>query len=165
MKYIDIHCHLDFPDYGADFEGVLERMREKEVGAITIGTDFESSKGAVKIAEENENIWACIGIHPSDNRAEIFIEKEFERLIKSKKVVAVGECGLDYFRIDPLNLESEKKRQKDLFKQQIEFAIKHNKSLMLHCRDGYDDVLEILKNYPKVKGNCHFFAGNVEQAK
>lgn len=167
MKYIDIHCHLDFPDYGTELSEVLERMKEKEVGAITIGTDLESSKRAVEVAEQNENVWACIGVHPVDDSTSIFNESDFEKLVVHSKVVAIGECGLDYFR---LKEESDKDRQKELFKQQIQFALKHDKTLMLHCRDSYDDVLDILEEYhkeynDKLRGNSHFFAGNVEQAK
>lgn len=172
MKYIDIHCHLDFQDYEKDFQDVLGRMKEKEVGAITIGTDLESSQRAVKIAEENEDVWACIGIHPAehpDKKRSEFIESKFEKLVLSPKVVAIGECGLDFFRIK-LEDEAEKKRQKYIFEQQIKFALKHDKPLMLHCRNAYDEVLEILENYKKeamdkLRGDCHFFAGSVEQAK
>lgn len=165
MHYIDIHCHLDFPDYGNEIREVLNRMKEKEVGAITIGCDLESSKRAVKIADENDKIWACIGVHPADNHLEIWNEKEFESLVQNPKVVAIGECGLDFFRTKPEELEAEKERQTALFKQQIEFALKHDKPLMLHCRAAYDEVLEILRSYKGVRGNCHFFAGSVEQAK
>lgn len=177
MKYIDIHCHLDFPDYDSDREEILAKMKEKEIGAITIGADLESSKRAVKIAEQNENIWATIGIHPEDQN--LFDEKEFEKLVISPKVVGIGECGLDYFA--PRSLSgaisevgfSDKAMQKTLFESQIQFAIKHNKPLMLHCRDAYDDTLEILGNYKKaggleaakLKGNIHFFAGDVSVAK
>lgn len=174
MKYIDIHCHLDFPDYGEEINGVLKRMREKEVGAITIGTDLESSKRAVEIAKENENIWACIGVHPAPSplQGEGWgeVEEEFENLVSHPKVVAIGECGLDWFRILPESMEAERERQTNLFKQQIEFALKYDKPLMLHCRESYDDVLEILEKYKnqygsKLRGNAHFFAGTVEQAK
>ena len=171
MKYIDIHCHLDFPDYGDEIVGVFERMVEQEVGAITIGPDLESAKRAIKIAEENENIWACIGVIPSDNDTEIFDEKEFEKLVIHPKVVAIGECGLDFFRTKPESLVKEKERQESLFKQQIEFALKYDKPLMLHCRNTYDEVLDILEIYKKgeggekLRGNAHFFTGTVEQAK
>lgn len=172
MKYIDIHCHLDFPDYGEELPQVLGRMKEKEVGAITIGTDLESSKRAVQIAEANDGVWACIGIHPemaglpSLNVRE-GLGGELSELVLSPKVVAVGECGLDYYRLDVKSHSAKASRDKqiDLFEMQIEFAIKHDKPLMLHCRDAYEEVLEILKKYPKARGNCHFFAGSTEQAK
>ncbi len=173
MKYIDIHCHLDFPDYGDEIGAVLERMKEREVGAITIGTDLESSKRAVDIAQRNQNIWACIGVHPREESPSPLqgegwgeVEKEFENLVTSPKVVAIGECGLDWFRVAPEDLPKEKERQTKTFIHQIEFAIKHNKPLMLHCRDSYGDVLDILENYRgKARGDVHFFAGNISQAK
>jgi len=144
MKYIDIHSHLGFEDYGNDLDGVIKRMHDNGVATITIGTGLESSKEAVRIAEENENIWACIGNHPDENSKEIFNEEEYEKLVKSPKVVAIGECGLDYFRIKPEDIEI-KERQKTEFIKQIEFAIKHNKPLMLHIRNAHDDAYEILK--------------------
>ncbi len=180
MKYIDIHCHLDFPDYGSEITAVLGRMKEGEVGAISIGTDLESSKRAIKIAEENEMVWACIGVHPIQEKGSLqniepgenkgFDEKGFEELVKSPKVVAIGECGLDWFRIPEEKIKEERKRQTSLFESQINFALKHDKPLMLHCRQSYDDVLDILEVYKKEKGeklrgNSHFFAGNIEQAK
>src|SRR5882672_1128868 len=111
MKYIDIHCHLDLKDYDSYRDDSIPRMVEQEVGAITIGCDLESSKRAVKIAEESEKtgneIWACIGIHPNEGDpshvireglhdsegGELFNTEEFEKLVTSKKVVAIGECG------------------------------------------------------------------------
>jgi TatD DNase family protein len=150
-------------------------MKEKGVGAITIGTDIESSKRAVEIANQNKIIWACIGVHPVkevglEKDTNNFDEVEFEKLANHHKVVAIGECGLDYFRLDQVNLVNEKKRQKDIFEAQINFALRHNKALMLHCRDSYDDVLDILEYYKKefgekLNGNAHFFAGNIGQAK
>jgi TatD DNase family protein len=166
MKYIDIHCHLDFPDYDSDRVEILARMKEKEVGAITIGADLESSKKAVEIALANENVWACIGVHPEDSSL-FFDENEFEKLIQSSKVVGVGECGLDYSRPE---WKENKNKQVDLFEQQIEFATKHNKPLMLHIRDAYNDALDILEKRQKesgvkLRGNVHFFAGKTEIAK
>lgn len=167
MNYIDIHCHLSFPDYDSDRAEILRRMKEEEVEAITVGTDLESSKRVVEIAEANEGIWATIGIHPHEVSKAAFDTLEFERLIRSLKIVAIGECGLDYFKIES---EEEKIKQKELFESQIRFAINHDKPLMLHIRNAYDDSLVILENYKKevgekLRGNVHFFAGNIEIAK
>jgi TatD DNase family protein len=196
MKYIDIHCHLDSEDYDLDRDEVLARMKEREIGAITIGADLESSKRAVEIAEANENIWVCIGIHPegispksygagpehsklpekSDNTVSALGQKDkaletvlsdFSGLVQFPKVVGIGECGLDYFHLKD---ESEKINQKELFESQIQFALKCDKPLMLHIRDAYGDALEILENYKKeaaekLRGNIHFFAGDVSVAK
>jgi len=111
IKFIDIHSHLGFGDYGQDLKEVIKRMEENGVATITVGTDLESSKEAVRITDENENIWACIGAHPADKRDFVFEEKDFAELVKNPKVVAIGECGLDYFKLTE-NIEEEKSRQK-----------------------------------------------------
>lgn len=174
IKYIDIHSHLSFSDYGQDLKEVIKRMEESGVVSITVGTDLESSIEAVKIASEYKNIYACIGAHPVDRKDFIFNETDFELLVKNPKVVAIGECGLDYYihpklknKDEKLNVipDSEKARQKKEFIKQIEFSIKHNKALMLHIRDAYEDAYEILKRYDgKARGNIHFYTGNLEWA-
>ena len=171
IKYIDVHSHLGFSDYGQDLNEVIQRMKDSGVATITVGTDLKSSKEAVRIANENENIWACIGAHPHDTDNFVFNPESFEELVKNPKVVAIGECGLDY--AEPRGLDAdkrrinqeEKERQKFEFTKQIEFAIKYNKPLMVHIRDAHDDAYEILKKYPKARGNLHFFTGNYELAK
>lgn len=168
MKYIDIHSHLGFEDYGGDIKEVIKRMREAGVSTIAIGADLETSREAVKVAEENENVWACIGMHPNHNLTEIFAEEKYEELIKNPKVVAVGECGLEYYKLigSPEEIEKIKNKQKEIFIKQIELAIKHDKPLMLHIRDAFDDAYEILKGYEgKVRGNVHFFTGKLEMAR
>ena len=187
IKYIDIHSHLGFCDYGKDLKEVIERMEKASVSTITIGTDLESSREAVKIANENENIFACIGSHPADKRDFVFDEKDFSELVINPKVVAIGECGLDYFKMSG-DTKAEKARQQKEFIKQIEFSVKYNKPLMLHIRDvggisggetlgikkgfssgdssAYSDAYNILKKYDgKARGNMHFFAGSLEWAK
>jgi len=163
-KYIDIHCHLDFKDYKGDFKEVIKRMTDNGIAGITVGTDLESSREAIKLSEEYENIFACIGVHPADDRNFIFNEKDFVTLATKPKCVAIGECGLDYFRFEG-DLEAEKSRQEKEFIKQIEFSIKYKKALMLHIRDAYEDAYKILKRYPKAYGNVHFFTGSIEWAK
>lgn len=169
FDFIDIHSHLDFSDYQKDFDEVLDRMKLAKVATITIGTDLESSKRALKIAEENENVWACIGVHPADNHKEVWNEEEFAALVENPRTVAIGECGLDFYRLseDTNEAEIEKARQEKLFKSQIEFAIKYKKPLMIHCREAYEETLEILEEYKKtadenLRGNFHFYAGSKE---
>ena len=178
-RYIDIHSHLDFADYGADQKEIIQRMKDLGIFTISIGTGVESSKEAVKLAEENENIYACIGNHPDDDLGEVFDEKDYEELVKNPKVVAIGECGLDYFRISKLEsskFEELKKIQIDQFKKQIEFAVKYKKPLMLHIRDGvvssesYSDAFDILNStfniqHSALRGNIHFYAGTLDWAK
>lgn len=170
MRYIDIHAHLDDKAFTADRADVLNRLVEHDVGVITIGTTKKSSEFASALSRENASVWACIGIHPEDGASEEFVNEEFKALLHSK-VVAVGECGLDYFR---KSREEVYERQKKLFEMQIQFAIAHNLPLMLHVRpskgslDAYNDALEILESYkvqyPALKGNSHFFAGDVPTA-
>ena len=175
-KYFDIHSHINFSKFDDDREDVVKRMHEQSVWAIVVGTDLQTSKEVVELADKNENIYATIGLHPDDNRKEDFNLEDYKELVKNKKVVAIGECGLDYFRIKQGEQGGTKKRQKDNFIKQIEFAIENDLPLMLHFRpsgksmDAYEDGLEILSEYKerykeKLRGNSHFFAGNLEIAK
>jgi TatD DNase family protein len=169
MKYIDIHSHLNFPEYDADREAVLARMAETETGTIVVGTDFESSRRAVVLAEQHDNIWACIGVHPVDDPKITFEREKFRELIVSPKVVAIGECGLDFFHADKSD-EKEIERQKQLFLEQVDFAIAHKKPLMIHSRAAYEELLGILEPLKKehggaLRGDVHFFAGELKTAK
>jgi len=172
FKYLDIHSHLQMSDYDSDREVVLVRMKETGVGTIVVGVDYETSKQAVELAEKNEHIYACVGLHPKDNLTEMFDIEAYKKLIQNPKVVAIGECGLDFFRLegDAGKVEEIKARQKKLFIQQIELALETDKPLMLHCRDAYREVLDVLIPYKKqagekLRGNVHFFAGDVATAR
>jgi TatD DNase family protein len=173
IKYVDIHSHLNFPQFGADMEGVLKRMEEKEVATITVGTSIQSSKAAIMLAEANKNVYASVGIHPDailspENNNLLFDEKEFEGLLGNSKIVAIGECGLDYGRDGGIDNDA-KNNQKKVFESQIIIAIKNDKPLMIHARNSTKDTLEILRSYkkssPNLYGNAHFFTGTVEEAK
>jgi len=169
-KYFDIHSHLDFPKFDDDREEVISRMRENEVFTISVGTDLENSKKVVEIAEKNENVFAIIGLHPNDNHLEGFEEEDYTELAKSKKVVGVGECGLDFFRLNNENRDVEKIRQISIFNKQIDFAVKHDLPLMIHIREAHEETLKILQEKKKhygdrLRGNIHFFSGGVDLAK
>ncbi len=170
IKHIDIHSHLNFSQFDEDREAIIAEMKEIGMATICVGTDAKTSAESVELAAKHDNIYATIGIHPthieeSEGKWEAFDEAYYESLL-SPKVVAIGECGLDYFR-PPV----DKEKQKELFIQQIEFAQKHQLPLMLHCRaskgtqDAYEDGLDILAAYPDVKGDFHFFAGDASVAK
>ena len=166
-KYFDIHSHINFPDYSDDLDDVVNRLKETQTYTIVVGTDFESSKMAVDLAEKYEEIYACIGVHPVDNLSRSFEQEKFEELIKHPKVVAVGECGMDFFHADR---DADYERQKKLFLDQVNFALTHDKPIMIHSRDAYEEVLEILDPLKRVhgnklRGNVHFFTGSVEIAK
>lgn len=168
-EYIDIHCHLESKDFSEDRMDVIERMKKNNVLGVSVGTDLNTSREVVELSDKHPHIFSCIGVHPRDDARGEFVATEFEKLVSHPKVLAIGECGLDYFRFEG-DIDTEKKRQKALFETQILFAIQHNKPLMLHCRDAYEDSLDILEMHAKnhgenMKGNAHFFAGNIDIAK
>ncbi len=166
-RYIDIHSHLNFPEYDADRAEVLARMRDLGVWTITVGTDLPTSQSALALAKGQEGIFAAIGLHPHDNMDEIFDYEVYKKIALDPKVVAIGECGLDYSRLKEFDNEKRNQlvqRQKQIFSQQIALANELGKPLMLHIRDAYEDAYEILKAEAKVKGDVHFFAGNWEIA-
>lgn len=167
--FFDIHSHIYFPQFDEDREEVISRLEKENVFTISVGTDIVTSEQAVLLCEKSDNLFASIGIHPDDVGKEHFSPADFEKMVEHPKVVAIGECGLDYFRIKSDSYEEKSEQRKD-FERQIEFAIKHNKPLMLHVRDAYNDALDILESYKRefgdrLRGNSHFFAGGLEEAK
>lgn len=168
LNLIDSHAHLQFPQFDDDRKEVIRRTRAAGVGVINVGTDLATSRGAVALAEQNENMWATVGIHPTDLPPPNEIERTFselDKLARHEKVVGVGECGFDNAK---LKAQNEKQRQAEVFCRQIELAKRVNKPLMIHCRNAYDDLFEILKLEPKsyqLKANLHFFVGDWSTAK
>jgi TatD DNase family protein len=172
LKYFDIHSHLYFPDYDIDREEEINKIKKAGIGTITIGTDFLSSKLAIDLAEKNEYFFASVGDHPGYTKPNSIFDEHIGELAKHPKVVALGECGLDYFRLEE-DKEIIKKVQKNIFEEHIKLSLEIEKPLMLHIRsskdgvDAYIDTLEILESHyktegEKLKGNAHFFAGNME---
>lgn len=159
-KYFDVHSHLQASQYDQDREEVIGRLKETDTHTITVGTDFESSEQGVNLAGRHPEIYATIGIHPTD-KLESFEVLKFESLVRNSKVVAVGECGFDFYHAKK---EDDYDRQKELFIAQIEFAKLHNKPLMIHARNAYEELLQILDQYKDLRGNVHFFAGDWEIA-
>lgn len=154
MEYIDIHCHLNFPDFDTDREAIIAEMKEKKIGAIVVGTTFETSKKAVELAQAHENMWAIVGCHPI-HAEDGFDYEAYKKLAESKKVVGIGECGLDF--------KYPNDKQKEVFDQQIVLAQELNKPLMLHIRDAYKEVYDMVKD-KSLRANAHFFAGTLEDA-
>jgi TatD DNase family protein len=185
MKYIDTHCHLNFAIYHDDIQEVITRTIEQQVAVINIGTQASTSLHAAQLAQDNSHFWAIIGLHPihtmasfHDNdelgnegeeftsRGELFDPVYYRGLLDTyPKIVGIGECGLDYYRIEA----QTKEVQERAFRSQIELALEYDLPLMLHVRpsqgsyDAYEDVLEILSEYkkenPSLRGQVHFFAG------
>lgn len=174
-QYIDIHSHVTFKEYAQDLEEVLMRMREERVHTITVGVDYGTSKEAVQFAESHEGFYATIGLHPTDTVSETFSASDYVELAKHPKTVGVGECGVDYFRLEG-DAREEKKRQWNEFEKQMAFAIEHDLPLMIHCRpkkgtvDAYEEMATRLESEfkqvgEKLRGNMHFFVGNVDVAR
>jgi TatD DNase family protein len=172
INYFDIHSHLNFPQFDEDREEVIQGMKGQGIWTICVGTDSATSARAAELAKLHENIFATIGIHPTDSEEE-FDKKYFTGLATNSKVVAVGECGLDYFHS---NEAGSKTQQKELFEAQIEFALEHDLPLVLHGRpergsmDAYEDILTVLHSYAseageKLRGDAHFFVGSVDIAR
>jgi len=197
-KYFDIHSHLQFSGFDEDMAEVLGRMREEGVSTIVVGTDKESSqkacdmisvdraclKTSFRLKSEDfatkagfqtcsSGIFAAVGLHPNDVLKEEFSTSFYKSLAQKEGVVAIGECGIDYFRIKNQELRI---RQKKVFEQHVQLAVDLDLPLMLHCRstsgttDAYDDALEILNSYflihnSKLRGNAHFFTSSLHIAK
>ncbi len=152
----DSHCHLYMSQFDADRDAVLARMQEKKVGAVIIGTNLAESNQALALAKQHDFLWASVGLHP--NEEEQSDMSQYEVLAQDPKVVAIGECGLDYFR-------SSKEGQKERLMAQIELAERVGKALVIHCRDAHDDMIAILSAHtPTVPVIIHFFTGSGELA-
>jgi TatD DNase family protein len=189
MNYalFDIHAHLHDKAYDEDREQVLKEMKDYGVASIAVGTDQEESKKALALAKAHEHVYAAVGLHPADNVTEEFDHDFYKELVSDEKVVALGECGLDYHYVETFferdkkagkvtwNKDAEVDRQQRIFASQVELAVEVNKPLMLHGRpskgsmDAYEDMLHILENAKKkhgtlLRGNAHFFVGNIDIA-
>lgn len=190
MRLVDTHCHIQFDAYGEDRNEVLARAREEEVGLLVVGCDYESSRKALELACTTENIWAAVGQHPTDTETS-YEEAAFQELAHNKKVVAIGECGLDYFRISRITnqelritgdsdadheaIKAKQQKQRYLFKKHIELARGTQKPLIIHCRDAHDDCMSILAEYfrgatadvrneKREPGVLHCFTGTAHNA-
>ena len=187
---IDTHAHVNFNDFKDDAKEVIKRALDENVWMINVGAESKTSKRAVKMAEEyEEGVYAAIGLHPShlveqdveykENgelikykpKPEEFNYDFYLNLAKNKKVVGIGECGLDFHRIEnqaseKSKVESFKVKQREVFIKHLELAKEVNKPIIIHCRDAHNDLLEIFNLAVKPpSGVMHFFTGNLEQAK
>ena len=179
-KYFDIHAHVNFKAYDEDRDAVIRRAIDEGVHIMNVGTQQKTSAFAVEMAEKyGHGVYAAVALHPIHtsssfhdtselgpegkaftSKGEKFDPDFYEALARKDVVKAIGECGLDYYRLD----ESTAKLQAEVFRQHIELANKVNKPLMCHIRNAYKDAAEILREHAKVKGDIHFFAGNWEEA-
>lgn len=192
MELIDTHAHLDYPDFEADLEGVIARAAEAGVTRIiSIGTGIESSRRAVALTERFTNLYAVIGIHPTNVMEEGFdFLPALRELALHPKVVAIGETGIDYHHVpeelqppkvasvdsallaqssgDQERLIAEgawKASQADAFRMQLDLAVELGLNVVIHQRSSWSDTLEVLRGYTgKVRGVFHCFGGTPEEA-
>lgn len=192
---IDTHCHINFNAYQSDAGEVIGRALKNDIWLINIGAQYSTSKRTVLIADRYaEGVYAVVGLHPihliDDITESVVIDgvkheiktarEEFDYLKykalaqSSKKVVGLGEVGLDYFYFDKSDTElaAKKTLQQEVFKKFVTLATELDLPLVIHCRghkedpyEAYDDILTILKNsHQKARGVVHCFGGNLHQA-
>src|SRR5208283_808505 len=158
---IDTHCHLEMSAFDGDRDDVIKRAREAGLEALlAIGSDLEGNKGAVALAEVHDDIFAVVGMHPHD--AKDFTPDIFNQIkiwSAHRKVVAIGEIGLDY-HYD----YSQREIQRAVFKQQLVFAKEMALPVVIHSREAKEDTLGILKDSGIEKGVMHCFSGDKDMA-
>jgi TatD DNase family protein len=190
----DAHTHTHFAAFEKDHKDVIDRALKAGVGLINVGTQLDTSRRAIEVAHEFENqpVYATVGLHPTHteksyhdsqelgsgeaakafvSRGEDFDAGAYLKMAKDSKVVAIGECGLDYYRpVDPIKTKA---KQIEVFIEHARIAKAVNKPLMIHCRpskgsdDAYIDILEILadeqlRDIPKIS---HFYVGSPANTK
>ncbi len=186
---IDAHSHVQFPAYDKDREQVVSRAREAGVKMIAVGTQISTSRAAIELANKYpDDIWAVVGYHPNhlseswyhdhneqgDSQPEKFDANKLKELAANPKVVGIGECGLDYFRLTESEASKTKALQEEVFLKQAGLAKELNKALMIHCRpsrgtdDAYSDLLSLLITHDQSlisKSVIHFYVGGLEITK
>jgi TatD DNase family protein len=164
MELIDTHCHLTFKQLANDTDGVIARSRQAGVtGWITVGTDMQENLKSIELTGRFENMYAAIGMHPHDAKdttEDTLVQ--LKQLAQNPKVVAIGETGLDFH----YNFSSQAD-QKSAFAAQLAIAKELNLPVIIHCREAFDETMEILdKHGAGLKGVVfHCFGGSAKQAK
>ncbi len=179
---VDTHCHIQFQGYKDELEAVINRCKEKGTILNLVGTQKDTSQLAVLLAEKYDWMVASIGTHPNHlfpthideeeshfmSREEDFDEEYYENLAKSKKVVAIGECGLDLFHLpENIPLETVLEKQKKVFTKHYLFAEKHGLAMVIHCRDAHDHQIKLLNELrgdKQIRGTVHCYTSNWEYA-
>lgn len=173
FNYFDIHSHIQGSEYDADRDMLIAELAREGIGTIVVGVDKVSSEKAVALARKHDNVFSAVGVHPTETN-ETFDVAAFEELAKDACTVAVGECGLDYFRTD--NMNTARSKQTALFEAHVALAVAVNKPLMIHARplkgtmNAYDEIIDMLKSAKRehgdaLTGNIHFFVGGVDEAR
>lgn len=160
MKLIDSHCHLEMDDFDEDRNDVFKRIEDKLELAIQVASDIPSNQNVLEYCEKYPFIYGAIGLHPHDS--ESFSDEFYQFLEKNislPKILAVGEIGLDYFKA-----HSPVETQKTIFRTLLRFAKKHDKPVIIHSREAFEDILQILNEEKIERVVFHCFSGNWEEA-
>ncbi len=137
--FIDTHAHLNFKAFEQNYRDVIKRTLDNDCWLINVGSQYETSKRAVQIAQEfDRGVFASVGQHPCHSEEHKFDYEKFKALAQDPKVVAIGETGLDHYRLPKGQEEEILQNQKELFRQQISLAKELGKPLIVHCRDNQD---------------------------
>lgn len=188
--FFDAHTHVQFSGFNDDRDAVIQRALEADVWMINVGTQKDTSRAAVELAEQYpDGMYAAVGLHPVHtshsfhdtqelgggesataftSRGEVFDAEYYRALALNSKTVAIGECGLDYFHFnDDEPRGAQVARQKDAFLAQIQLAEEIKKPLMIHCRNAFDDLIEFIRPHVHqlAPGVIHFFTGTPENAR
>lgn len=157
MQLVDSHAHLDFRRFNSDRKAVIRRAEESDVVAVVnVGADLKSSRAAIRLAEQNDFVYAAVGVHPhSAKKVTQGVLNELRTLARHPKVVAIGEIGLDYYRdLSPRPV------QRTAFTQQLELASELELPVVVHSRDAYEHVLEELRKWEGT-GVVHSYSGGI----
>lgn len=174
---IETHAHLDYPEFEPDFPAILQRAKEAGIDRIlSVGTSVESSRRVVDLATRHDSVYAVVGIHPNsvEEESEAALE-ELRKLAEHPKVVAIGETGLDYYRLPSGNeaslsgggsVEAIKARQAAFFQKQLELAVELGLNVVVHERNAWEDTLAILQPFTgKLRAVFHCFGKSIEEAR
>jgi TatD DNase family protein len=175
--FIDTHCHLNFSAFDKDLDDVIKKAKESGVAKIIIpGAKIDSSEKAAGIANIYEGIFAAVGLHPHHIDEYIVsgkktISEKLAILISNKKIVAIGEAGLDYYQYKgcPVISEDIKEKQKELLFVQLKIAVENNLPVILHSRNSHNDLINLIEefiiNHGKLTGVFHCFTGEKKHLK
>jgi TatD DNase family protein len=169
-EFYDTHAHLDDDQYQSDFAEVLARAEQAGIRKIiSIATDLASSRSAIALAEKHPLIYAAIGWHPTETpRAPADVRSELRELARHPKVVAIGECGLDYYRLPSsqggttADDAEYRRKQAEIFQQQLELAVETGLNCIIHQRSSFDDLFDQIQPYAKqTRGVFHCFGESI----
>ena len=173
-EFYDTHAHLDFPDFREEVDAVVQRASDAGISRIvTIGTELESSRRAIDLAKRFDGVFAAVGWHPNDcAAAPDDVRVELERLAKAPKVVAIGEIGIDHYRLPSTRGgsaaadEAFKARQASLFRQQLEVAAQLGLNVVVHQRASFEACIEVFEPFAdRVRGVFHCFVNDPAAAR